>query len=453
MAAEMSNNPGLTYSGTPFSTPLKDVRALSRQMVGHFVETVAPCRTLPDDAIHGDVTSITRLCLELAVGMLEGADVPEKTRKLEDTAAQWAREGVPIDTIHHAIHEGFRFGLDLVVTSATNSYRHTRDGDDRMLVLRRGDYDNLVGAAKLVVDMLDTMTTAVSKAYVRELRSVVSEHHTAVHTLTSALLGGHPTSTMARECGIEIADRYHVLALAVPPHPEEANPMVDGAVVARRKLRRIQAALATGHADVTILSLLSVDGGTLLIPADGPSVDLDRLVAVLSQEAQVPVLTTVVTAATSDIPAAADQAHQLLDMVHRLRLVRGLYRFDDLALEYQLTRPGPGREHLCTLLDPLDAHPELLDTLQRHISNNLNRQRTAHALHIHTNTVDYRLKRIATLTGCDPTQAGGLWYLRSALVARSYRRHPDILGRDGAGPDRGDRLTGPAERVAVADAG
>jgi len=75
--------------------------------------------------------------------------------------------------------------------------------DDAMLTLSVADYENLVDAVKLVVEMLDTMTTAVSLAYVRELKAVVSEHHTAVHTLTSALLGGHPTSTMARECGIE----------------------------------------------------------------------------------------------------------------------------------------------------------------------------------------------------------------------------------------------------------
>ncbi|RDI42463.1 PucR family transcriptional regulator, partial [Nocardia mexicana] len=73
-----------------------------------------------------------------------------------------------------------------------------------------------------------------------------------------------------------------------------------------------------------------------------------------------------------------------------------------------------------SLLDPLDHHPELLDTLQTHIAHNLNRQRTARLLHVHTNTVDYRLKRIGQLTGFDPTQASGLWYLRSALVARSY---------------------------------
>ena len=396
----------LTLSGQPMSAPLQDVRKLSRRMVGHFVENVVPCGTLPGDAIHGDVTTITRTCLELAVSMLDGKDIPEKTRRLENAAAGWAREGVPIDTIHHAVHEGFRLGLDLVVSNATVT-----------------DYSALVDGAKLVVEMLDKMTVCISMAYVRELRSVVSEHHTAVHTLTSALLGGHSTSTMARECGIEISPAYTVLAMAIPAHPDEAVPALDGKVVARRKLRRVQAELATRCGD-SALSLLSVDGGTVLLPSEILTDEaLDELVAQLSRAAQVPISAAVVEAPTAEVPAAADQAHELLDMVQRLDCVPGLYRFDDMALEYQLTRPGPGREYLGSLLDPLDDHPELLETLQRHISNNLNRQRTARLMHIHTNTIDYRLKRVAQLTGFDPTQPSGLWYLRSALVARSYREN------------------------------
>lgn len=403
MTVDTSRNK-LTLSGQPMSAPLQDVRSLSRRMVGHFVENVVPCGTLPGDAIYGDVTAITRTCLELAVSMLDGQDIPEKTRRLENAAAGWAREGVPIDTIHHAVHEGFRLGLDLVVSQATVT-----------------DYSALVDGAKLVVDMLDTMTVCISMAYVRELRSVVNEHHTAVHTLTSALLGGHSTSTMARECGIEIAPAYIVLAVAVPAHPDEAVPGLDGKVVARRKLRRVQAELATRCTDAA-LSLLSVDGGTVLLPAGAlDTTELDELIPQLSRAAQVPISAAMVETLTADIPAAADQAHELLDMVQRLECVPGLYRFDDMALEYQLTRPGPGREYLGSLLEPLDDHPELLETLQRHISNNLNRQRTARLMHIHTNTIDYRLKRVAQLTGFDPTQPSGLWYLRSALVARSYR--------------------------------
>ncbi|WP_024806097.1 CdaR family transcriptional regulator [Nocardia sp. BMG51109] len=420
MSVSTQNRPTLTVSGRPMSSPLKDVWALSRQMVGHFVENVAPCGTLPGDAIYGDVTTITRTCLELAVGMLDGTNIPEKIERLKDAAAQWAREGVPIDTIHHAIHEGFKIGFDLVVSSAATKHRSAGSGEHDGMTLSLADYESLIGGAQLVVEMLDTMTTAVSTAYVRELKAVVSEHHTAVHTLTSALLGGHPTSTMARECGIEIAERYHVLALAIPPHPDESNPVLDGRVVARRKLRRLQATLATRCND-TALSLLSVDGGTLLIPVRETDDTFDDLVTRLSKAARVPITATLVSTPTDTIPTAADQAHQLLDMVARLHSEPGLYRFDDLALEYQLTRPGPGREYLGSLLEPLDHHPELLETLHTHIAHNLNRQRTARLLHVHTNTVDYRLKRIGQLTGFDPTQASGLWYLRSALVARSYR--------------------------------
>ncbi|MFE3224816.1 PucR family transcriptional regulator [Nocardia sp. NPDC059228] len=405
------------------SLPLKDVRALSRQMVGHFVETVAPCGTLPGDAIHGDITVITRVCLELAVSMLDGSNIPEKTGQLQNAAAQWAREGVPIGTIHHAIHEGFKIGFDLVVSTALAEQRASGSADtEPMLTLSTADYQSILDGAKLVVEMLDTMTTAVSAAYVRELRAVVSEHHTAVHTLTSALLGGHPTSTMARECGIDISDRYRVIALAIPAHPDESNPMLDAKVVARRKLRRVQAELAT-RCDDTVLSLLSIDGGTLLIPADHITKGaLKELIGQLSRAARVHITATEVTASTGTVPTAADQAHELLDMVTRLGSAPGLYHFDDLALEYQLTRPGPAREHLGSLLDPLDEYPELLETLQVHIAHDLNRQRTARLLHVHANTVDYRLKRIGQLTGFDPTQAGGLWHLRSALVAHTYRR-------------------------------
>ncbi|MFF0490007.1 PucR family transcriptional regulator [Nocardia sp. NPDC003482] len=402
----------LTVSGKPMSAPLQDVRALSRQLVGHFVDNVVPCGTLPGDALSGDVTTITRLCLELAVSMLDGQDIPAKTDRLAEAAAGWAREGVPIDTIVHAIHEGFKVGMALVMSQATDK-----------------DYQSVVAASRLVVEMLDTMTGTVARAYVREHKAVVSEHHTAVHTLTSALLGGYSTSTMARECGIEIAESYSVVALSIPRHPDENNPMLDGKVVARRKLRRLQAELAT-RCDETMLSLLSVDGGTILVPADAvDDAGLDDLVAGLSAAAHVPITAAVVTAAVVEIPGAADRAHELLDMVHRLHCIPGVYRFPDLALEYQLTRPGPGRESLGALLDPLDEHPELLHTLQCHISNNLNRQRTARLLHVHTNTVDYRLKRIGTLTGFDPTETSGLWYLRSAIIARTFRQAEGLAGK------------------------
>lgn len=113
MAAPTSIEPFLTAAGRPVSTPLKDVRSVARQMVVHFIENVAPCATLPGEALDGDVTTVTRVCLELTRSMLDGRDLPGRVERVQAAAADWAREGIPIDTIHHAVHEGFKLGFDL----------------------------------------------------------------------------------------------------------------------------------------------------------------------------------------------------------------------------------------------------------------------------------------------------------------------------------------------------
>ncbi|MGW4633496.1 PucR family transcriptional regulator [Nocardia sp. NPDC004415] len=394
----------IQLNGAPMWRPLRDVPTLTGQLVDHFLDNVAVCRTLPGDAITGDVTSVTRMCLEIAGGLIDGAEVTGKLDRLSVIAQGWAREGVPIDAILHAFHEGLRLSLELVHEAGAQA-----------------DPGALVDGFRTSMRISDLLCTTVTRAYVREHRDVAAEHHTAVHTLVSMLLAGRPTGTAARECGVPVAEAYSVLALSLPQHPDEHDPRFDGAVVARRKLRRVQTALAQ-HCGERALSMLSVDGGTLLIPADLlPDDALDTLIENLSQAARVDISAAVVPAATAGVPDAAQRAHEVLDMVERLACPPGLFRFGDLALEYQLTRPGPGRARLGELLTPLEAHPDLYETLRVHLGNNLNRQRTARLLHIHTNTVDYRLRRVAQLTGLDPGQSTGLWQLRSAMIAHSFQ--------------------------------
>ncbi|WP_280273454.1 PucR family transcriptional regulator [Nocardia wallacei] len=367
---------------------------------------------MPAELLNGDITSVTRQCLELALAIIKSGDVPPKITWLEDAAAQWAREGIPLDIIHAAVHEGFRLGTDLAHAEATPD-----------------DFEAVKGLGRQLLDILGVITTTMSRAYVRELRAVVAEHHTAAHTLTSALLSGHAaTSSMIRECGIDVVDAYHVVAMALPPHPEEQLAGLDPKVVARRKLRRVQSALATGHRGQT-LALLNITGGTVLIPAALADSDLDQLVTTLSRAGQIPITAATVTADRDDIPTAAKHAHDLLDTVQRLHRPAGVYRMADVALEYQLTRPGPGLSSLVAMLTPLEDHPELLQTLETHLGNGLDRQSTARDLHLHANTVDYRLKRITRLTGCDPSRVSDQGLLRAALVARTHISEAANAGR------------------------
>ncbi|WP_280235656.1 PucR family transcriptional regulator [Nocardia cyriacigeorgica] len=392
---------GCQTPGRPISPAVHDVRRISRRLVDHLASSVPPFTTLRAEVMAGEVAAMVRACVEWSLQRMSGDDTPLPTDRIDAAAARWAKDGLPIDAVLHAFHAGFKAGLDLLFarTEPTGS-------------------DDIVEGATAALELLNQITSTVSKAYVREHKAGAAEHHTAVHTLTSALLGGHATSKMARECGIPIAAEYFVLAVSLPSHPDESHPRLDPHVVARRKLRRVQAALADRFGDVA-LSLLSVDGGTILVPATVCAEnELDDMVRALSEAALVPIRATVLTAAADGVASAADRAHDLLDTVHQLGRAPGLYRFAELALHYQLTRPGIGRDILHARLAPLDDHPELMETLRVYFSMDLNRQRTARILHVHPNTVDYRLRRIGQLTGLDLSPTEGLWYLRSALIAR-----------------------------------
>ncbi|MGW5385367.1 PucR family transcriptional regulator [Nocardia sp. NPDC003963] len=233
-------------------------------------------------------------------------------------------------------------------------------------------------------------------------------------TLAAALLAGRGVAAIARASGTDIADSYHVLTLETR---HDGDPAARLAPVDARALADTFAAVLPGPA----LAHIDTTGPTILAPADTVTRgELDTAIECLGRTLGARPSVLVAVAPPADIPEVAAHSRELLTIVRRLGLPPGFYHSDDLALEYQLTRPGPARDQLVTLLDPLVAHPELVHTLRTHIANNLNRQRTARALHIHPNTVDYRLKRIGTLTGFDANEAPGLWYLRSALVASGY---------------------------------
>jgi hypothetical protein len=389
---------------------LGNVRALAAEMVEHFKKNVAPCHSLPHDALHGDVTAVTVDCLRIAATVLDGRGNPttREVRQLERAAASWAREGIPIDVILGALHEGSRMAHELVATRS-----------------RIDNVDEWVEIGSRTVDLLTLMTTTVAMAYLREYRAVAGEHHHAAHTLTSALLSGRVTASMARECGITIAESYRILVIALPRYPAEPGDSSNQIIADRRKLRRLQSELATQCED-RALSLLSIDGGTILIPADSITGErLDNMVHRLSRAAGV-----AITAVHSEVPresisAMVEPLHEMLDVAIKLHHALGtsnesaLYHFDELTIEYQLSRPGPARDMLAAKVAILREHPELLSTLRTYLASGQSRQRTARRMHVHPNTVDYRLKRIGVLTGLDPAQAGTRWRLRAALIAQS----------------------------------
>lgn len=260
--------------------------ALSRKIVNR-LESV-PVDGL-DGAVRSNLITIARCGLEgVTAAIRTGRPVPERTvARLEAIAARMADRELPIALIQHVMHAGIKAGFELVASERPRS-------------VRQGFFTD---GARLI-QATQTLSTAVLRGYVGEVRSMTGDRRIAAQTLVSALLAGKADPTMAHRCGAELSPSYFVVAVALGPHPDENDRRLDSRVVARRKLRRVQAELATIR-ECRVLSILSVDGGTILIPTEfAADVEerLDDLIARLTRAAAAPMTATFTASPRSRIP-------------------------------------------------------------------------------------------------------------------------------------------------------
>ncbi|MET7426522.1 helix-turn-helix domain-containing protein [Dactylosporangium sp. NPDC005555] len=364
---------------------------LAARLDGITAEIVAGCaadvpfyRGLPAEALDGPVRESVSAVLGLLLRMLrdQGPLRPGDLTWVVELSARRARDHVPLEAALAAYLIGARTWWRAVTALA--------------------DPADLAAAGSLLLDGLAGMMPAVVVAHLQAQEDLRGESARARRELLAALLHGHPFQALAQDVRVEVGHRHTVLLLRFATRPPD---------------RLVQVALDT-HAGTPVL-VDHVDGVALL--PDG--VAASSLVADLREALSTPVLATAAPAASpAGIPAAAAEARDVMDLVTRIGHTSGLYHFDDVLVEYQLSRPGPGLHRLAAKLDPLLAHPYLLETLRSFVEHGHNRRQTAIDLHIHRNTLDYRLHRITTMTGLDPAVPAQARLLDAALTAADLRR-------------------------------
>jgi hypothetical protein len=377
-------------------------------MIEAFVKEIPLYSLLPREQLEGEILAITTSNLRLFfLALRESRDLSsEELSDVRVSAVRRAEERVPLDAVLTAYHVGGRIGWQALVDNA-----------------RPDETDAVIDAGARVLLYVQQVTAAVAAAYLEEQQTIYGEERDARRALASALLSGEPADGLAARLGVRIAPVYLVVSLALDAHPDESERGVGGAIAARRKVRRVQSTLDEWAAE-PVLSLLEPSGGSALIPvaADGvPEVttDLQDLVGRLAVAAGSAVLAGgAVATGVDDIARAGRQASDIARLARQLGRQPGGYLLQDVLLEYQLTRPSDAHTALSGLLDPLDRNPDLPLTLSVYLENDLDRRRTAAALHVHPNTLDYRLRRIVELTGLDPATSRGLQLLGAALAAR-----------------------------------
>lgn len=375
---------------------------LARRMIQTFLDELPVYRLLPREQLEGEITRICEENLRRFFATLSEDRAPTEDELAEPraSAARRAQERVPLDAVLAAYHVGARVGWGELCAEAR----------------RPEETEQLVDAAARVLRYIATVTGSVATAYLEERQSIHGEERDAARGLVAALLAGQETAALAARLGVQLASSYVVLVLEIGANADERTAGVAGAVAARRKVRRVQERL-DAVCGQPVLGLLDATGGPVLLPA--PVASLPRVV----QDLQAAAGGDVRAGASEPVPPRAlpqalAQAHDVLRLAVRLGRPPGLCTLADVLLEYQLTRPSAATDRIAALLEPLERNPDLLTTLDAYLAQDLDRRSTAAALHVHPNTLDYRLKRIVELTGLDPSTTTGLQLLASAAALR-----------------------------------
>jgi len=405
---------GFRIGGRPLTERLTAVLpSLAKTVLAEIVSRIPEYGLLPAEELSGDITHVIEQNLRSFIDTLRTGSTPaqEELDFLRESAARRAEEGIPIDIVLTAYH----IGIQVVWASLTPDARPDEVAD-------------VLAVNALTLRYLEVVTPAVGAGYLDERRTMFDDERSARYAVLSTLLDGEPAEVAAGQAGLRLPPCYIVLAASVGAHPDEATTGVDPLVAGRRKLRRLRVELER-QVRGTVLTSLTPEGGIALVPQEKAAGELstrdwtrlERVLADVARTAGAEVIAGTAAAEPSGVPAAVRLAQDVLAVAIGSGRPPGLYRLDDVLLEYQLSRPGPALDRLATRLAPLDGNEELLHTLETFLRRGGRRQ-TAAALHVHPNTVDYRLRRIADLTGLDPTRLEHVALLHAALAARAAAR-------------------------------
>jgi hypothetical protein len=375
-----------------------DPADVAAEMVAKFRAEIPSYQRLPESVLMGQIFDVSRRNVELFFRSVTDGVEPsdEELVELRTSARNRASEGMPLEDLLHAYRVGGRLGWRALLAAA--------DGPEEHRVL--------LGAAELLMRYVDQVSAAVAQTYLYERQHLVSEEERVLRGLLESLVRDQPASAEMRAAasriGFPIEHRYRAFVATVGDSPAHSQARVAASLRARG-----------------VLALTEGDRVAGLAPAAATS-DLFAEPKMLFGLAP---------------PAPRDELEDLLEELRVLvELGRGAGRVvGELAPEAFLAElllarsPRLARLARERVLGPLDDHRNsrsgnLVPTLVTFMECQLDRRRAAARLHVHPNTLDYRLRRIAELTGLDLGRPDDITTVTLALKQRSLAGEADLAG-------------------------
>jgi hypothetical protein len=361
---------------------------LAQRMVSSFSGSIPGYRRLPQPVLAGQILDVSRRNVELFFRYLvdgEGPS-PEELAVFRRSAKDRAGEGMPLEDLLHAYRLGGRMGWHALEEAALPHERVS-----------------LLYGAEVLLDYIDQVSAAVSQAYLEERQHLVSEEERQLRNLLDVLIQDGPLpvelQALAEQIGLPVSEPYRAFAAAVHDAPARRHSELASA------LRRHGLLALTEGARIAGLAPASEEPISLTL-------DPDVVVAIAPPTGR------------ASLAATLDDMRELADLGQRLGRT-GRVTIDELLPELLLASAPRVADALWhRVVGPIKSRrperaDELLGTLDAYIDSNLDRQLTARRLHIHPNTLDYRLRQVRELAGVDVHRTDDLVLVALALRQRT----------------------------------
>jgi hypothetical protein len=366
-----------------------DLDEVARRIVTVYRAEIPSYAKLPDLTLRSEVQNMARRMLGVLFRSVVDDRAPSdhELQPFRDIMRFRAGQGVPLEDVLHACRLGGRLGWEALVAVATEK-----------------EEDVLLPTVARLMGFIDRASDVISATYHEELRHLVSDEERRVHELFEELQRPAPLEPraieLAQRIGFPAADRYVPFAAACEGPSQHARLAAT--------LRKHGALAVTEGAHVS--GLLAPGADPEVLRAGGA-----RLRAV------------------GPPTPRAELGPMLVDLRLLVDIGQRRSRDGDLTPEEFLPELLLARSpHLGVILDrrvygPLESAAgrggaDLLATINAFLATALDRRAAAERLHVHPNTLDYRLRRIEELTGLRFADPDAVMLMALALRRRRLER-------------------------------
>ena len=361
--------------------------AITEEMVEHYRQEIPAYASLPREVLDNDVRPVSRRNLEIFFAAVKrgGGPLAGELESVGASAAERALQGVPLTDLLHAYRAGTRIAWTAVLDEIARG-----PASQQALIGRLASH---------VLSYLDSVSTAVEEAYLKEWHGLVYRRAHGRWELANELLRDPDPArvhVLAESAGIALPDVIQVAALPTgKPAPTDSDEGLAGFLVDLQGRSVFFLDPAGTRASQALL--LQRTGGPLGV-AEGRSW-------------------------VEGMGPAVAAACRIADLAAGMKLV-GAVHSEDLMVEQILSADPLAARRLYNSrlkkLAEIDTSGDLFRTLEEYLESGCRLVDVARKLHIHPNTVAYRLARIGEVGGLDLDSANDRFEAQLAIRARRF---------------------------------